>query len=63
MIGHAAHGRALFQPAVPPRQGEIQQFGRFDRVLEKQFIKIAEPEKDHAVRVLFLDALPELHHR
>ena len=60
--GHAAHGRALRLAAVPPGEGELQLFGREDRVVVEHLVKVAQPEKQNLVLVLLLDLKILGHH-
>ena len=63
--GHAAHGRLLllFLAAVAGGQGEIQLLGGKARVLGEHLVKVAQTEKEDAVRVAFLDFQILPHHR
>ena len=61
--GNAAHGRALFQPAIPARQREIEQFGDADGVVEEHLVKVAQAVEHHAVLVFLLHLKVVLHHR
>ena len=63
VVRHAAHGGALVLPAVPGGQGQVQLTGRELRVLEKHFVKVAQPVKDDTVPVFFLDLAVLRHHR
>ena len=63
MIGHPAHGRALGQAAVPPRQGQFQLPAGQQRVIKEHLIKIPEAVEHNRVRVLLLDFHILLHHR
>ncbi len=45
MIRHAAHRRPFFQTAVFTCQRQLQFFGRFDCIVIKHFVKIAQSIK------------------
>ena len=62
MKRHAAHGSALRQTAVFSRQRQFQFPGDEDGVLKEHLVKVAQPEKEDCVLVLFLDAQILLHH-
>ena len=62
VVGHAAHGGALLQAAVLARQGQLQFPAGGEGVLKEHFVKIAHPEKQQGVRVLFFQAHVLLHH-
>ena len=62
MIGHAAHGRSLFQAAVLSCQRDLQFPGCCDGILKKHLIKISQSIKQDAVFILFLRIHVLLHH-
>ncbi len=49
MVGDAAHGCPLVQPALLAGQGHIQLLGRGDGVVKEHFIKISQPVKQNTV--------------
>ena len=62
VIGNAAHGRALFEPAVPPREREIEELRDAHGVVEEHLVKVAETIENDAVFVLLFDFEIVLHH-
>ena len=66
MIGHAAHGDLVLGAFVlgMVARGERQiELARSDpRVLLEHLIKVAQPEKQQAVGIAFLDRIILLHH-
>ena len=64
VIGHAAHGHLILRGLVPVPggQGQIQLFGGQLGVLQKHLVKVAQPEEQDAILVLFLDFQILLHH-
>ena len=62
VVGHAAHGRALLQAAVPPRQRQLQGLGHRHRVVKEHLVKVAQAIHQDAVLVLLLGRQVVLHH-
>ena len=62
VIGHAAHGRALAQPAVLAGERQLQLAGDKLRVVKEQLVKIADPEKQQRIGILIFDLQILLHH-
>ena len=62
VIGNAAHGRALFETAVPPREREVEELGDAHGVIEEHLVKVAETIENDAVFVLLFDFEIVLHH-
>ena len=65
VIRHAAHGDllGLFLAAIPRRERQVKLMGSKLGIVGKHFIKIAQAEKQDAVRVPFLDLQILPHHR
>ena len=66
MIGHTTHGGALlriFHGPVPGGQSQIQLPGGGFCVLVEHLVEVAQPEKQHTIRVLRFDFLILLFHR
>ena len=59
---HAAHGGALFLPAVPAGQGQFQFLGREDCVVVEHFVEVAQPEEQNLVLMLFFQFKILRHH-
>ena len=62
VVRDAAHGRALFQAAVAPRQRQVQKLRHLFGVFKKHLVKIAEAIEQDAVFVLFFDLQIVPHH-
>ena len=60
---HAAHGRPLFQPAVPSGQGQIQFPGSDFRIVKKHFVEVSQPKKQQGPGVFLLELEVLFHHR
>ena len=63
MKRHAAHGRPLFQPAVPSGQGQIQFPGSDFRIFKKHFVEVSQPKKQQGPGVFLLELEVLFHHR
>ena len=66
MIRHAAHGdlvlRALVLGMIARGERQIELARGDPRVLLEHLIKVAQPEKQQAVGIAFLDRIILLHH-
>ena len=64
MIRHAAHGDllGLLLAAVPRCERQVKLMGSKLGIVGKHFIKIAQTEKQHGIRILLLDPQILLHH-
>ena len=64
VVRHAAHRRAfVLHSAVASRQRKVEHAGSGLRVVEKHFVKIAQPEKQQTVGIVRFDFEISLHHR
>ena len=63
MIRHTCHLNCLAFHLAASRQSNVQQLGRFHRIVKKQLVKIAHAVKNQLVRMLGFNAQILLHHR
>ena len=63
MPGHAAHRDRLGILPVARGEGETEELGSPDGVLEEHLVEVAQPEEQERVRMLGLDARVLLHER
>ena len=63
MVRHARHLHRLAVYLAAGGQGDVQQFRRFDGIVDKQFVKVAHAVKQQFVLMLRFDVEILLHHR
>ena len=63
MIGHACHFDRLAADLPARGERDVQQFGGFNGVVKKEFVKIAHAVEHEFVGVLGFDVEVLLHHR
>ncbi len=62
MIGHAAHGRPFFLPAVLSRKGNLQFPGSRQGIFKKHFVEISQSVKKNTVGIFLFGFQVFLHH-